>query len=67
MHSVHLTHSEKPDEWSHWECAIQVENNLLKEKGTWTLEDLPPGKNLLKCGYVFAKKYNAKGQLCYKA
>ena len=39
----------------------------MKEKGTWTLKDLPPGKNLLKCTYVFTKKYNADGQLRYKA
>ena len=62
-----LREARASDEWSHWERAIQAENDLLKEKGTWILEDLPPGKNLLKCAYVFAKKYNAEGQLRYKA
>ena len=62
-----LREARNGDEWSHWEHAIQAENDLLKEKGTWTLEDLPPGKNVLKCGYIFAKKYNAEGTLRYKA
>jgi transposase InsO family protein len=62
-----LREAKNSDEWIHWERAIQAENDLLAEKGTWTLEDLPPDKNLLKCGYVFAKKYDAEGNLRYKA
>lgn len=62
-----LREAKNSDEWIHWERAIQAEYTLLIEKGTWTLEDLPLGKNVLKCGYVFLKKYDAEGNLRYKA
>lgn len=50
-----------------WLKARDEETNQILKMETWTLEKPPDGANILKCAYIFTKKYNADGKLCYKA
>lgn len=50
-----------------WLKARDEETNQILKMGTWTLEKPPDGANILKCAYIFTKKYNADGKLRYKA
>ncbi|KAH9094955.1 hypothetical protein Ae201684P_004220 [Aphanomyces euteiches] len=51
-----------------WLEATQVEYDLLIENGTWTLTDLPPGREALKCKWLWRMKFDADGKLTkYKA
>ncbi|KAH9141572.1 hypothetical protein AeRB84_014260, partial [Aphanomyces euteiches] len=45
-----------------------VEYDSLIENGTWTLTDLPPGREALKCKWLWRMKFDADGKLTkYKA
>ncbi|KAG7567306.1 Reverse transcriptase RNA-dependent DNA polymerase [Arabidopsis thaliana x Arabidopsis arenosa] len=46
-----------------WRCAVSDEIGSLENLGTWTVEDLPPGKKALGCKWVFRLKYNSDGTL----
>lgn len=46
-----------------WRFAVKDEINALEENGTWTIEDLPPGKKPIGCKWVFRLKFNADGTL----
>ncbi|SPO25882.1 uncharacterized protein UTRI_03247 [Ustilago trichophora] len=57
----------RPD-WPHWETAIKKELASLSENGTWTLEDLPPGRRAVGSKWVFKIKLKADGTVDkYKA
>ncbi|KAH9141736.1 hypothetical protein AeRB84_014116, partial [Aphanomyces euteiches] len=46
----------------------QVEYDSLIENGTWTLTDLPPGREALECKWLWRMKFDADGKLTkYKA
>ena len=44
-----------------WEKAMQDELSSLNKHNTWDLVDLPVGKNLIGCKWVFKTKRNASG------
>jgi Reverse transcriptase (RNA-dependent DNA polymerase) len=55
-------------EWVQWEQAIKEEIATLKAAGTWRLEELPPGVNVISSKWVFKAKKDASGWVvCYKA
>jgi len=46
-----------------WREAVSDEIVSLAKLGTWTVEDLPPGKKALGCKWVFRLKYKSDGTL----
>ncbi len=57
----------RPD-WPLWEQAIHEELATLHTTGTWTLEHVPPGANVIGSKWVFKAKKDASGKVIhYKA
>lgn len=51
-----------------WKEAMTKEIEALEANGTWTVEDLPPGKRALGSKWVYKIKYNSDGSVeRYKA
>ncbi|PKI38686.1 hypothetical protein CRG98_040923 [Punica granatum] len=51
-----------------WHVAMKVEIHALELNGTWTLQQLPPGKHPVGCKWVFIIKRKADGSVeRYKA
>ena len=51
-----------------WEQAIQDEFDSILAANTWTLVDLPPDREAIKCKWIFKLKRNAHGEIDrYKA
>lgn len=51
-----------------WRAAMQCEYDSLTTNNVWKLVDRPPDKNVVKCKWVFKKKYDANGNFeKYKA
>jgi len=46
-----------------WIMAIQEEYESLMKNGAWELVELPPGKNLVTCKWVFKAKHDANGNI----
>ncbi|XP_010242510.1 PREDICTED: uncharacterized protein LOC104586844 [Nelumbo nucifera] len=46
-----------------WREAMRQEIQALEDNGTWTLEDLPPGKKAIECKWVYKIKYNSDGSV----
>lgn len=44
-----------------WREAMKKEINALENNGTWTVEDLPPGKRAIGSKWVYKVKYNSDG------
>lgn len=56
------------DEKDHWLVAMEEEYAALMANNTWKLVDLPNGKNLVSCKWVFKLKTDADGAVKrYKA
>ena len=51
-----------------WKTSMKEEFNSLQKNNTWELVDLPPGRKLVQCKWVFKTKFSADGSpLKYKA
>ena len=51
-----------------WKEVVNEEIKVLKKNGTWVLTELPLGKHLVSCKWVFNIKYKADGSVeRYKA
>ncbi|KAJ4769803.1 Retroelement pol polyprotein-like [Rhynchospora pubera] len=51
-----------------WREAMRDEIDALERNGTWTMENLPPGKTAIGCKWVYRVKYHADGRVeRYKA
>lgn len=48
---------------SGWRQAMKEEIDALERSGTWTLEDLPPGKKAIGSSWVYKIKYHANGDV----
>ncbi|KAL0427096.1 UNVERIFIED_CONTAM: Retrovirus-related Pol polyprotein from transposon RE2 [Sesamum latifolium] len=46
-----------------WCDAMAKEIAALESNGTWTIEDLPPGKHAIGCKWVYKIKYNSDGTI----
>ncbi|CAA9995003.1 unnamed protein product [Nesidiocoris tenuis] len=46
-----------------WIKAMQSEMDSLRENGTWTLEELPPGRKPIPCKWVYKLKMNPDGSI----
>ena len=42
---------------------MSKEIQALERNETWTLQDLPPGKKLIGCKWVYRVKYNSDGMV----
>ena len=51
-----------------WKTAMKEEFSSLQKSNTWELVDLPPGRKLVQCKWVYNTKFAADGSpLNYKA
>ena len=51
-----------------WQIAMKEEFISLHKNNTWELVDLPPGRKLVQCKWVYKTKFSADGSpLNYKA
>ena len=51
-----------------WQTAMKEEFSSLQKNNTWELVDLPPGRELVQCKWVFKTKFSADGlDFKYKA
>ena len=51
-----------------WKAAMKEEFSSLQKSNTWELVDLPPGRKLVQCKWVYKTKFDADGSpLKYKA
>ena len=46
-----------------WHKAMKEEYNLLIERGTWVLEDLPDGRKAIGCRWTFVIKLGPNGEI----
>ena len=44
-----------------WKTTMKEEFSSLQKNNTWELVDLPPGRKLVKCKWVFKTKFAADG------
>ena len=44
-----------------WQAAMNEEFNSLQKSNTWELVDLPPGRKLVQCKWVYKTKFAADG------
>ena len=50
-----------------WKTAMKEEFSSLQKNNTWELVDLPPGRKLVQCKWVFKNNFAADGSpLKYK-
>ena len=50
-----------------WLEAVQVEVDALYKNHTWTVVQKPPNSNVVSCKWLFTKKYDAHGNIRFKA
>ena len=51
-----------------WKTAMKEEFSSLQKNNTWELVDLPPGRKLVQCKWVYKTKFSADGSpLKYKS
>ena len=50
-----------------WLEAVQVEVDALYKNHTWTIVQKPPNSNVVSCKWLFTKKYDAHGNIRFKA
>lgn len=46
-----------------WRNAVKEEMKALEKNGTWEIVDLPKGKKVVGCKWVFTPKYDENGNL----
>lgn len=57
-----LTEMQKREDWCLWQKAMQEEMNALQKNGTWTLAELPAGRNAISCKWIFKLKPSENDQ-----
>jgi hypothetical protein len=63
-----IEEAQKSAEWPNWNEAILAELNQLEAMGTWTMEDLPEGREAIGNRWVFVRKRDENGKVVsYKA
>ncbi|KAI0991449.1 hypothetical protein K3495_g16738 [Podosphaera aphanis] len=56
-----IEHAKESSEWPSWEKAIRSELEQHQKFGTWELCDLPTGRKAIGSRWVFANKFDGKG------
>ena len=46
-----------------WKTTIQEEIQALEKNGTWEISELPEGKRLVGCKWIFTVKHNPYGSI----
>lgn len=46
-----------------WKSAVMDEMRALEKNGTWEVVELPKGKRVVGCKWVFTPKYDSDGAL----
>ena len=55
-------------DWPEWKDALDTELESFYYLKVWEYAKLPPNANLIKCMWIFVRKYGANGRLKkYKA
>jgi aminoglycoside phosphotransferase len=54
---------EKSKNRKQWLDATESELKSLKDSGTWVLTDLPPGREALKCKWLWKMEFDAIGRM----
>ena len=44
-----------------WQTSMEEEFSSLQKRNTWELVDLPPGRKLVQCNWVYKTKFTADG------
>ena len=44
-----------------WQASMNEDFNSLQKSNTWELVDLPPGRKLVQCKWVYKTKFAADG------
>ena len=44
-----------------WKASMNEEFNSLQKSNTWELVDLPPGRKLVQCKWIYKTKFDADG------
>ena len=51
-----------------WQASMKEDFSSLQKRNTWELVDLPPGRKLVQCKWVYKTKFSSDGSpLKYKA
>src|SRR5258708_15775785 len=58
-----IAEARKSPEWPEWEKAISTELEMLHEKNTWELSDIPAERTAIGNRWVFTKKFDEHGNL----
>src|SRR5258705_5422697 len=58
-----IAKARKSLEWPKWEKAISTELEMLREKNTWELSDIPAEHTAIGNRWVFTKKFDEHGNL----
>ena len=54
-------------EAGNWIKAMETEMETLAKMGTWTMEDLPEGRDPIGCKWIYDIKHDKHGNvICYK-
>lgn len=63
-----LAEAQASPEWPEWKKAMDEELDMINSMGTYSLEDLPEGREPVGCRWTYLKKYDEKGNVSqYKA
>jgi len=63
-----IAEAKQRDDWSKWKEAIDNEYRSLMKNKTWTLCELPKGRETISCKWVFKLKRKVNGEVDkYKA
>ena len=46
-----------------WKTAMKEEFSSLQKSNTWEMVDLPPGRKLVQCKWVYKTKFSTDGLL----
>jgi hypothetical protein len=58
-----IEQAQNSTEWPHWNEAILAELNQLEAMGTWTMEDLPEGREAIGNRWTFVRKRDENGKI----
>ena len=64
---ANLREARERTDWKKWEAAMREEASSLKENSVWETCDLPPGRKIVSCKWIFKLKTLPDGASKHKA